>query len=147
MSAGPVAEGRVMRQATIYSIAEELGVSASTVSRAFSRPDLVKASVREQVLVTAEELGYVPNRAARGLATGRTGVFGLLVPDITNPFFPPLVRAVQLAADQRDTEILLIDTGGSVTAEEDFIRRIRPQMHGMIIPAPRLPRSQLNTME
>jgi len=135
-----------MRQATIYSIAKKLGVSASTVSRAFSRPDLVKASVREQVFVTAEELGYVPNRAARGLATGRTGVFGLLVPDITNPFFPPLVRAVQLAADQRDTEILLIDTGGSVTAEEDFIRRIRPQVDGLIIAAPRLASSRLKTM-
>src|SRR5699024_1963179 len=92
------------------------------------------------------ELGYVPNRAARGLATGRTGVFGLLVPDITNPFFPPLVRAVQLAADQRDTEILLIDTGGSVTAEEDLIRRIRPQVDGLIIAAPRLPSSRLKTM-
>src|SRR5690625_4963616 len=132
-----------MRQATIYSIAKKLGVSASTVSRAFSRPDLVKASVREQVFVTAEELGYVPNRAARGLATGRTGVFGLLVPDITNPFFPPLVRAVQQASSEFDAEVVLIDSEGSAAAEADRVHRIRPQVDGLIIASPRLPTGRL----
>lgn len=132
-----------MRQATIYSIAEALGVSASTVSRAFSRPDLVKASVREQVLSKAQELGYAPNRAARGLATGRTGLYGLMVPDITNPFFPPFVRAVQHAASERDAEILLIDSERSTTAERDLVHRIRPQVDGVIVASPRLPSAAL----
>ncbi len=135
-----------MKQATIYSIAEALGISASTVSRAFSRPDLVKESVREQVLTTARELGYAPNRAARGLATGRTGLYGLMVPDITNPFFPPFVRAVQHAAGERDTEILLIDSERSTAAEEDLVQRIRPQVDGLIVASPRLPSARLKEM-
>src|SRR5690606_183029 len=138
--------GRSMRQATIYSIAEALGVSASTVSRAFSRPDLVKASVREEVLAKARELGYAPNRAARGLATGRTGLYGLMAPDITNPFFPPFVRAVQLAAGARDTDILLIDSERSAAAEEDLVQRIRPQVDGLIVASPRLPSGRLKEM-
>src|SRR5699024_1329858 len=60
------------KKPTIYSIAQAVGVSPSTVSRVLSRPDLVKDSVREAVLAAAREHGYSPNRAARGLATGRT---------------------------------------------------------------------------
>lgn len=135
-----------MKQVTIYSIAGELGISASTVSRAFSRPDLVKVSVREQVLAKAQELGYAPNRAARGLATGRTGLYGLLVPDITNPFFPPFVRAVQHASAQYDTEVVLIDSERSTSAEEDLVRRIRPQVDGLIVASPRLPTARLKAM-
>lgn len=127
-----------MKTATIYSIAERLGVSASTVSRAFSRPDLVKKSVREEILATAQQMGYTPNRAARGLATGRTGLFGLVVPDITNPFFPPLVRAIQHAAALQDSEILLIDTGGAPRAEEDLVNKIKAQVDGLIIASPRV---------
>lgn len=133
-----------MRRATIYSIAESLGVSPSTVSRAFSRPEMVKQSVREQILETARELGYTPNRAARGLATGRTGVIGMLVPDVENPFFPPLIRAVQDAAREQDAELLLIDSELSASAEQDLVARIRPQVDGLIIASARLPSKQLH---
>ncbi|MGC0273914.1 LacI family DNA-binding transcriptional regulator [Pseudactinotalea sp. Z1739] len=135
-----------MKRVTIYSIANELGVSASTVSRAFSRPDLVKPSVREQILRTAQELGYAPNRAARGLATGRTGLYGLMVPDITNPFFPPLVRAVQHASARYDADVVLTDSKGSASAEEDLVRRIRPQVDGLIIASPRLPGTRVKEL-
>ena len=133
-----------MRRATIYSIADNLGVSPSTVSRAFSRPEMVKQSVREQILETARELGYTPNRAARGLATGRTGVIGMLVPDVENPFFPPLIRAVQDAAREKDAELLLIDSELSASAEQDLVARIRPQVDGLIIASARLPSKQLH---
>src|SRR5690625_1550085 len=144
--AGPYrpTEGRTMRRATIYSIASTVGVSPSTVSRAFSRPEMVKSELREKILTTARELGYAPNRAARGLATGRTGVIGMLVPDVANPFFPPLIRAVQDAARQKDAELLLIDSELSVNAEQDLVDRIRPQVDGLIIASPRLPSKQLH---
>src|SRR5699024_8071852 len=177
--AGPYrpTEGRTMRRATIYSIASTVGVSPSTVSRAFSRPEMVKSELREKILTTARELGYAPNRAARGLATARTGatgmpapdvptparergysppraarglatarpgVIGLLVPDVANPFFPPLIRAVQDAARQKDAELLLIDSELSVNAEQDLVDRIRPQVDGLIIASPRLPSKQLH---
>jgi LacI family transcriptional regulator len=133
-----------MRRATIYSIATALGVSPSTVSRAFSRPEMVRQSVREQILETARELGYIPNRAARGLATGRTGVIGMLVPDVENPFFPPLIRAVQDAARERDAELLLSDSELSAAAEQDLVSRIRPQVDGLIIASARLPSKRLH---
>lgn len=133
-----------MQKATIYSIATTLGVSPSTVSRAFSRPEMVKQSVREQILATAQELGYAPNRAARGLATGRTGVIGMLVPDVENPFFPPLIRAVQDASREQDAELLLIDSELDANAEQELVTRIRPQVDGLIIVSPRLPSKRLH---
>lgn len=134
-----------MRKVTIYSIAQELGVSASTVSRAFTRPELVKASVREQVLRKADELGYAPNRAARGLATGRSGLIGLLIPDITNPFFPPLVRAIQRAANNGDAEVMLVDASRGLGKEENLVRKLRPYVDGLIVASPRLPDEALRS--
>jgi LacI family transcriptional regulator len=126
-----------MRRATIYSVAQACGVSAATVSRAFSRPDVVKADVRERILATAKELGYRTNRAARGLATGRTGMIGLLLPDITNPFFPPLVRAIQQAAADLDASVLLVDAEERPAAEAQLVERLKDQVDGMVIASPR----------
>ena len=135
-----------MKTVTIYMIADTVGVSPSTVSRAFSRPEMVRAEVREKILSTSRELGYAPNRAARGLATGRTGVIGMLVPDVENPFFPPLIRAVQVAARAKDADLLLIDSELSMSAEQELIDRIRPQVDGLIIASPRLPSKRLDEL-
>lgn len=126
-----------MSRVTIYSVARACGVSASTVSRAFSRPDVVRPAVREQILATAERLGYHTNKTARSLATGRTGTIGLLVPDITNPFFPPLVRAIQRAAADRDSSVMLVDAEESAAAEVRLIEQHRGQVDGLIVAAPR----------
>lgn len=123
-----------MAKVTIYSIAEELGVHASTVSRAFSRPDLVKDDVRQRVLETAERLGFQPSRVARRLATGNTGAIGLLVPDITNPFFPPLVREIQAAAGE--ATVVLVDAQGAAEAEPALIARLRSQVDGILLASP-----------
>ncbi|MBN7793882.1 LacI family DNA-binding transcriptional regulator [Microbacterium esteraromaticum] len=124
-----------MAKVTIYSIAEELGVHPSTVSRAFSRPELVKDDVRERILAVAQRLGFQPNRTARRLATGSTGSVGLLVPDITNPFFPPLVRAIQQAAG--DDTVILVDAEGEADREPSLIARLRAQVDGVILASPR----------
>lgn len=123
--------------ATIYSIAEHCGVSPSTVSRAFSRPDLVRAEVRSKILATAQELGYQPNRNARGLARGTTGAIGLTVPDITNPFFPPLVRAVENLAWHQSQSVLLVDTGEDIDRERQALLRLREQVDGIVMVSPR----------
>lgn len=123
--------------ATIYSLARELGVHPSTVSRAFSRPELVKKSVRERVLARAAEVDYRPNRAARGLITGRSGMIGLIVPDIENPFFPPLVRAIQNAASRSDLNVMMIDSEEHSSSELDLISRLKGQVDGMILASPR----------
>ncbi|WP_123788535.1 LacI family DNA-binding transcriptional regulator [Phytoactinopolyspora halophila] len=126
-----------MRRVTIYSVAQACGVSSSTVSRAFSRPDLVNESVRQRILTTAAEMGYRPNRSARATATGRTGMIGLVVPDITNPFLPLLVRAVQRAAGLADWSVLLVDAEGDPTAESQLITQLQGQVDGLILASPR----------
>lgn len=125
-------------KATIYSIASELGISASTVSRAFSRPDMVNTKVRERILTTAAAQGYELNRAARGLATGRTGLIGLVVLDITNPFFPPLVRAIEHAAGEADASVLLLDAEAGGPSAADQLKRLSAQVDGLIVASPRL---------
>lgn len=123
-----------MAKTTIYSIAQELGVHASTVSRAFSRPELVKADVRQRVLEAAERLGFEPNKTARRLATGSTGAVGLLVPDITNPYFPPLVRSIQSAA--ADRTVILVDAEGDASTESSLIARLKSQVDGLLLASP-----------
>ncbi|MCA1307329.1 LacI family transcriptional regulator [Microbacterium esteraromaticum] len=123
-----------MPKVTIYSIAEDLGIHASTVSRAFSRPELVRSDVRARVLETAEHLGFQPSRTAQRLATGNTGAIGLLVPDITNPFFPPMIRALQAAAG--DSTVILVDAEGRSTDEPALIARLRAQVDGILLASP-----------
>ncbi|WP_166349617.1 LacI family DNA-binding transcriptional regulator [Phytoactinopolyspora limicola] len=126
-----------MQRVTIYSVAQACGVSSSTVSRAFTRPDLVNDEVRQRVLDTAAQMGYRPNRSARATATGRTGMVGLVVPDITNPFLPPLVRAVQRAAGLAEWSVLLVDAEGNAAAEARLINQLQGQVDGLILASPR----------
>lgn len=126
-----------MQRVTIYAIARACDVSASTVSRAFSRPEVVRPEVRERILATARELGYRTNRSARSLATGRTGTIGLLVTDITNPFFPPVIRAIQQAADDVDASVILVDSEESTEAELRLIDKLEGQVDGLLIASPR----------
>ncbi|GAA0943673.1 LacI family DNA-binding transcriptional regulator [Nonomuraea longicatena] len=126
-----------MARATIYSIAERCGVSAATVSRVFNRPELVRESVRERVLRVAAELDYQPSSAARGLVTGRVGLVALLVPDITNPFFPLLVRSVQRTAERAGTSLMLIDAEESAAAEIRLVTKLRGRVDGVIVASPR----------
>ena len=79
---------------TIHEVAKGAEVSASTVSRAFTMPEMVTAATRRKVLQVAEELGYQPNRAARGLVTGKTGNIGVVVPDVANPL-PPTLQDIE----------------------------------------------------
>ena len=81
------------RRATITDVAEAAGVAASTVSRAFTRPDRVNHQTRAHVLAVAEELGYLPNPAARALESGRTNTLALLVPTSPTPSSPGRSRA------------------------------------------------------
>ncbi|WP_327085002.1 LacI family transcriptional regulator [Nonomuraea sp. NBC_01738] len=132
-----------MSRATIYSIAEICGVSAATVSRAFNRPELVSPEVRARILSAARELDYQPSSAARGLVTGRAGLIGLIVPDITNPFFPLLVRAIQRTADRIGSPVMLVDAEESAAAESRMVKQLRGRVDGVILASPRSPAAAL----
>jgi DNA-binding LacI/PurR family transcriptional regulator len=106
-------------------------------------PDLVRPQTRERVLAVAAGLGYTPNRAARGLITGRTGNVGLIVPDITNPFFPALVKAAQGRARARDYSVFLADTEEDPLAEAQLIRAMAKQVDGVIACSSRMSEAKL----
>jgi DNA-binding LacI/PurR family transcriptional regulator len=124
-------------QATIYDVARRAGVSPSTVSRAFHSPDLLRDETRDHVRDVARKLGYLPNRAAGGLRSGRTSTFGLVVPDVANPFFASLVKAAQARARSADYAVLLVDAEEDPRLEEQAIDAIAKQVDGAIIFAPR----------
>jgi DNA-binding LacI/PurR family transcriptional regulator len=123
--------------ATIRDVARLAGVSASTVSRALSLPDVVNAATRSRVQQAAAQLGYQPNKAARGLITGRTGNIGLVVPDLANPFFPSVVKGVQARARANDLAVFLADTDEDATAEVGLVHALAKQVDGLILCSPR----------
>src|SRR5689334_20339707 len=123
--------------ATIRDVARLAGVSPSTVSRALSLPDMVNADTRARVRVAVERLRYQPNRAARGLITGRTGNVGLVVPDLANPFFASVVKGVQARARRDDVAVFVADTDEEPAAEAGLFRALAKQVDGLILCSPR----------
>ncbi|MFB8028568.1 LacI family DNA-binding transcriptional regulator [Streptomyces sp. NPDC056465] len=123
---------------TIRDVAQAAGVHVSTVSRAFSASHLVKRETRDRVLAVAAELGYQPNETARALTTGRTRNLGLIVSDIANPFYPPLIKAAQAYARVRGYQVFVADTDEDVRAEEELIRTLARQVDGVVLVSPRL---------
>src|SRR5215212_11112853 len=103
---------------TISQVAKAAGVSPATVSRTFNRPELLSHATLKRVRGVAEKLGYVPNQVARALSTGRAGNIALIVPDIANPFFPPLIRAAQAHADRVGYAVFLGDSDEQPEREE-----------------------------
>lgn len=128
---------------TIVEVAAALGVAPSTVSRAFNAPGRLRPETVLRILQKAEELGYTPNEHARALITGKSGALGFIVPDITNPFFPPMVRAAQHAAERRDLGVFIADTEGQRQREEAMIRRLLPKVEGLVIASSRLSHKRL----
>ncbi len=85
---------RAGRRVTARDIARSLGVSISTVSRAFTASAVIKPETRDRVLAEARRLGYTPDSLARGLITRRSSIAGIAVADITNPFYPEILATL-----------------------------------------------------
>lgn len=111
-------------RANLSDIASEVGVSVMTVSNAISGKGRVSPSVAEQILQTAERLGYRPSQAGRALRTGRSRVLGLVLADITNPLFPQIAQAIEQAATGHGYGVLIGDSGGDPAMQKDAIDRL-----------------------
>ena len=125
------------QRATILDVAARAGVHAATVSRTINVPEKVAPDTRRRVEAAVRELGFVPNRAARGLITGRTGNVAVIVPDITNPHFASLMRSVERSARQSDLQVLLVDTGEHPDEEVRAAESLSREVDGFIIVSPR----------
>ena len=131
---------------TIRDVARASGVHVSTVSRTFSAPHLVNPDTRERVLASAGRLGYRPNRAARALITGRTHNIGLIVADIANPFFPPLIKAAERQARLRDHHVFIADTNEDPAVEAELVQALAKQVDGILLCSPRMSNDLIEQM-
>jgi len=106
------------RRATLKEVAKAAGVSLASASYAINGAGSVGEATREHILKVAAQLGYRPNQSAKAMKTGRTGALGLILPDLTNPFFPNLAQGVIQAARAHGYSVFLTDTEGSPEAEQ-----------------------------
>lgn len=108
----------------IREIAKRARVSTATVSRTINRIPTVNPALAKRVWRVVEELGYYPNTQARALVSGRSRIFGVIVSEITNPFFPEIVQVFETIAVQNDYEILLTSTANDPKRMETSVRRM-----------------------
>jgi LacI family transcriptional regulator len=118
----------------IREIAKRAKVSTATVSRTINRVPTVDPQLAKRVWKVVEELGYYPNTQARALVSGRTRIFGLIVSDMTNPFFPEIVQSFEDVAVEHGYEILLTSTVHDPKRMEGSVRRmIERRVEGVAI--------------
>jgi len=109
---------------SIRDVAQRAGVSIATVSRAVNRIPTVNPELADRVWKAIEEVGYLPNTQARALVSGRSRMLGLIVSEITNPFFPELVQEFENLAVAQGYEVLIGSTNYEPARTESLIRRM-----------------------
>ncbi|MCB1412911.1 MAG: LacI family DNA-binding transcriptional regulator [Xanthobacteraceae bacterium] len=111
----------------LTEVAKLAGVSPITASRFFRNPEALSAGKRERVESAARELGYVPDLAARALASQRTEVIGVLIPSLTNNVFSDVLRGIYDALQGSRYSIQLVNTRYSFLQEEKLLRLFQAQ--------------------
>ncbi|NUS52048.1 MAG: LacI family DNA-binding transcriptional regulator, partial [Nocardioidaceae bacterium] len=130
-----------MSTPTLRDVAEAAGVHAATASRALNPATrgLVNAKTARRVMKVAEQLGYRPNPIARGLKTAKSGTIGLVIPDLTNPLFPPIVRGIEDILEPAGYSGLIVNTDNDPHREQSQIERLRSrQVEGLIVATARV---------
>lgn len=110
-----------MGQVTIRDVAKAARVSPATVSRVLNTSEKVSSDLRERVLVAVQNLGYHPNSQARSLRTRATTVLGVIISDITNPFFTTMVRGVEDAASKAGFSVVLANADEDLDKERRYL--------------------------
>jgi LacI family transcriptional regulator len=127
------------RRITIKDVAREAGVSPQTVSRAINDKGEIRPETQERILRIAERLGYRPNSIARSLATRRSRNVGLVVPDVSNPFFASVARGIEDAAHGAGYNVFLCNTDENAAREINAIHSLEAQrVDGMLVCSSRL---------
>jgi LacI family transcriptional regulator len=109
---------------SIKDVAREAGVSTATVSHVLNNTRFVSEETRLKVVSAIERCNYYPNAHARSLASGRSHTIGLLVSDISNPFFPELAKSVEDVAFERGYDVMLLNTKYDAKRTSHYVRRL-----------------------
>ncbi len=111
---------------TIWDVAKKAGVSVATVSRVINHSThKVNEATRRRVLAAIQELGYQPNDVARGLKKRTSRTIALIVPDISNPFYPAIARGIEDIANQHGYAVVLCNTYENLTKEREYLDLLR----------------------
>jgi LacI family transcriptional regulator len=131
---------------TMKEVGKKAGVSAMTVSRVVSGRGGVDAETQKRVEDAIVALDYVPNRLARSFTSQKTQMIGLIVPDVVNPFFGPVVRAAENAARKAGFRVLLCNSEGDLWLEREYIEDlVSHRVEGLLL-APATDRSRTNIL-
>ncbi len=123
-----------MEEVTILDVAEKAGVSPSTVSRVINESAPVANETRKKVKAAAESLGYTPNKFAHALRKQTSNVFGIIVPDISNPFFSTLIRGAEGKFHEEKRSVIICDTKGETDKEQINVEMlIKERVDGVIV--------------
>ncbi len=125
-----------MQTPTLRDVAVAAGVHPATASRALNPATrgLVNADTARRVIKVAEAMGYRPNPIARGLKTSKSGTVGLVIPDLTNPLFPPIVRGIEDVLEPAGYSGLIVNTDNDPGREQAQIELLRSrQVEGLIV--------------
>ncbi|MGD8427158.1 MAG: LacI family DNA-binding transcriptional regulator [Balneolaceae bacterium] len=121
-------------QVTLKDIAEALGVSAMTVSRALNNRSNVDEKTKQKVLEKAQSMGYTPNLVAKSLVSSKTYTIGVVIPEITHAFFPEVVRGIEEIANNSEYQLLLTNANEQFDREKKAIQTLRSKrVDGILI--------------
>lgn len=122
------------RRPTIIDVAERAGVSKSTAARALTGSSNITEETRERVVRAAAAVGYERNHLAVGMRSGRSGMLGLVIPDVTNPFWAEVARGAQDRAASSGASLLVFSSDWDPEAEKQHLRTLqRARVDGAII--------------
>lgn len=125
-----------MRRSTVEDVARIAGVSTATVSRVFSGSTRVSDELRDKVLSAASRLDYTVNITARALRRERTSTVGMVVPDLSNPFFTLLVEGIERRLQELGLSLHLCSSAGDPDLESERVRSLRSSQVEILLITP-----------
>jgi DNA-binding LacI/PurR family transcriptional regulator len=132
----------------IKDIAKEAGVSTATVSHVINKTKYVSDATREKVQSAIKKFNYHPNAHAQMLALGRSKMIGLLVSDISNPFFPEIIKSIEAAVFAAGFHLLLLNTNYQTDRAIEYVRRLlQMKVAGIILMIAEFDRSLIKEFE
>lgn len=119
---------------TIKDIAQKANVSIATVSRYLNNPEVVSDVLSQQIAAVIKDNNYTPNKMAKALITKHNNTIGLIVPDINNIFYPPILLGIENVVEKEDYISFLCNTDQNIKREKNYIETLLSQrVAGMII--------------
>ena len=133
---------------TIKEVANEAGVSVGTVSNVINNIPSVNYDYRQKVLDAIKKLNYIPNVAARTLKTSISKSIGLMIPDITNPYYPEIARGAEDSAKKYGYTVFLCNNDRSAFKEKDYIKAlIEKNIDGIILVKPNISVAEIEELK